>query len=65
LVNPSDTPQGALTDAFAIYEPGAHPMSTVWLHEHPRGEIKAYDTEGEARKAALQLARAWIDGHIG
>lgn len=65
VINPSGTPAGGLTDAFMVLEPSENPMFTVTLHEHPRGQVKTYPTQAEARDAALQLARTWIDGHMG
>jgi hypothetical protein len=64
LINPSGKLEDAFNDAFAIYEPGAHPMNTLWIHEHPGTVDKIYSTEDEARDAALTLARAWIDAHL-
>ena len=64
VINPSGTPAGGLTDAFMVLEPSENPMFTVTLHEHPRDQIKTYPTEAEARDAALQLARTWIDEHL-
>lgn len=63
-INPSNLPETACTDAFAILEPSANPMFMAWLHEHPSDEVKEYPSEEEARSAAMQLARAWIDAHL-
>jgi hypothetical protein len=63
-IHPSGRPGDALTDAFIILEPTTNPMFTRTLYEHPRDQIKTYGTEDEAREAALQLARAWIDARL-
>lgn len=63
-INPSNLPESAFTDAFAILEPSANPMFTTWLHEHPAEEIREYATEEDAYSAAMQLAHAWIDAHL-
>lgn len=61
-VNPSGKAKDARTDAFSIFEPGAHPMNTVTLHEYP-GKVE-YNTEAEAHDAAMAKAREWIDAHL-
>lgn len=63
-IHPSGRPEDSLTDAFMILEPTTNPMFTRTLYEHPRDQIKTYATEDEAREAALQQARAWIDARL-
>jgi hypothetical protein len=63
-IHPSGKPGDKLTDAFMILEPTTNPMFTRTLYEHPQNQIKTYASEDEAREAALQLARAWIDARL-
>jgi hypothetical protein len=63
-INPSGNADEALTDAFMIFEPSANPMFTRTLYEHPRDQIRTYSTEDEAKAAAMQLARVWLDQHL-
>jgi len=63
-IHPSGRPEDSLTDAFIILEPTTNPMFTRTLYEHPHEQIKTYGSEDEAREAALQLARAWIDARL-
>lgn len=63
-INPSGKRDNALTDAFMIFEPTVNPMLTRTLYEHPLDKIKTYGTEDEARNAAIQLAREWLDKYL-
>jgi hypothetical protein len=63
-INPSSKPDEALSDAFLILEPSTNPMFTATLYEHPRDAVKTYATQDEARDAAMQLAREWIDKYM-
>jgi hypothetical protein len=63
-INPSNKPDEVLTDAFLILEPSTNPMFTATLYEHPGDAVKTYATQDEARQAALQLAREWIDKYL-
>jgi hypothetical protein len=64
VIHPSGKPEDSLTDAFMILEPTTNPMFTRTLYVHPQNQIKTYGTQDEARNAAMQLARAWIDGRL-
>lgn len=63
-INPSGKPDEVVTDAFIILEPSTNPMFTATLYEHPQDAIKRYGTQDEARDAAMQLAREWIDKYM-
>jgi hypothetical protein len=63
VLNPSGEPH-ALTDAFLILEPSINPMFASTLYEHPRADIKTYETKEAARDAAMNLAHAWIDARL-
>ena len=63
-LNPLETNEGARTDAFHIGKPGPHPGMDLWVHEHPKDQVKPYPSEAEARDAALRIAKAWIDSRL-
>jgi hypothetical protein len=63
-IHPSGKPEDACTDAFMILEPTTNPMFTRTLYELPHDQVQTYATEEEARDAAMQLARAWIDARL-
>jgi hypothetical protein len=64
-LNPLETPEGALSDAFHISRPGPHPEADIWRYEYPNSDVKKdYPSESAAREAALKIAKAWIDKEI-